>query len=82
MRAAKLNFKITRSHSEVGVVKQIRVEVARLSRDVEKMTASLTDAANSRVEAVKKADILFAQRNFSVPQEDAYKSELTAVKAD
>lgn len=63
-------------------MKQLRAEVTRLGRDAEKMTASLTDAANIRAETVKWADNLIAQLAASVRRKDAYMLKLAAGKQD
>lgn len=58
------------------------MEVTRLGCSVKKMTASLTETANVRDEAVERASNLIAQLAASVRREEAYKLELTSVKED
>lgn len=48
----ELDSEVSRLHSEDDVVKQVLAEVAKLGRDAEKKTVSLTDSANMRDEAV------------------------------
>lgn len=79
-RCLRLNPKVMRLHSKAETVKQLRAEAARLVRRAEKMTAPLTDTASMHDEAVGRADSLSAQFPASVCREDAYKSELAAVK--
>lgn len=71
---------MTRGHSKADLVKQLRAEVARLDRNAEMMTASLTDKPNMRDEAIERAKNFRAQLTASVRLEDAYKLELTAIK--
>lgn len=80
VRNGKLEFEVTRLHSVIDNVEQLHVEVTRLGRDVEKTTASLTNTANMRDAAVEEAGNLSAQLAASVCREDAYKSEITAVR--
>lgn len=80
VRFTKLESVVTRLPSEVDVVKQLRAEVASRGRDIEKMNASFTDKANMRDETVKRADNLSSQRSASFCSEDAYLSELSALK--
>lgn len=76
----ELHSKVTRLHSRIDNVKQLRAEVARLDCDVEKVTVSQSDMANMRDEAVERAYHLSAQIAASIRLEDAYKSEQAAVK--
>lgn len=73
---------MTRIQSEVDDIKQLRVEVTRLGRDVGKMTAFLTYTAYMRDETVERPDYLSVQLAAIVRREEAYKSELAAVKED
>lgn len=53
-----------------------------MGHDVEEMTAILTDTPNLRDEAVERDANLSAQLAGRFCREDAYRSELTAVKDD
>lgn len=69
-------------HSKFDIIKQLRVEAARLGCNVEKMIASFIDTANMLDEAVEGSDNLSTQLSASICREDAYKSELATVKKD
>lgn len=57
---AEFDSEVTRLHSEVDIVKQVRVEETRLSHGVEKMTVSLNSTVDMRDEPVERADNLSA----------------------
>lgn len=82
VQAAELDAEVSRSHIEVKNFKHLRAETNRLGRDVEKVTALLTDRANMLDEDVERADNLSAQLAASVCCEDAYKSKISPVKDD
>lgn len=69
-----------RLHSKVEVGKQLRAKDTRLSRNVEKVTASFTSMANVRDGAAERADNLCAQLVASVRLKDVYNLELAQVK--
>lgn len=56
VRNLKVYYKVTRLHKEIDAVKQLCEKVAKFGRDVEKITASLTNTTNIRDEAVMRAD--------------------------
>lgn len=66
-----LDCNVTHLHSTVDVVKQLRTEVARLGREVEKMTHSFTNPANIPFEAIKRAENLIASLAASFCRADA-----------
>lgn len=82
VRCAERDSVVMRLHGKVGAVKRLRIEVADLDRDVEKIAASLLGTTSKRDEAAKRAYRLSAQLAASLRREDSYKSELTAVKKD
>lgn len=77
---AKLDFEMIHIRSDIVKDKQLRAKVARLNRNAERVTASLTKTANMCGEAVERAKSLSAQLAASNGHKDAYKSELTAIK--
>lgn len=79
-QCADLDSAGTHLHSEVNVVKLLRVEIACSGHDVEKIAASVTNTATMRDEAVKMAYNLRCQIAAGVCCEDAYKLEVTAVE--
>lgn len=52
---------MTRLHSEIDVAERVRAEVSSCGRNVEIIAASLTNTANMRDEAVKRAYNFSAQ---------------------